>query len=99
MVFAIAESHFGTNFGADITLSGDILSELFDETQSRFVVTVKPENATRFKAIVEDAIRLGEVTDTGRLIIQSEDKVVINGELSTYENAWKGAIPCSMTVN
>jgi phosphoribosylformylglycinamidine synthase subunit PurL len=99
LAVAVAESLFGTSFGADVALVGNISAELFDETQSRFVVTVKPENALEFEACVGDAIRIGEVTENARLTIKSDSKVLIDGDVASYENVWEGAISCSMTVN
>jgi len=99
LAVAVAESLFGTGLGAEISLSGDVIAELFDETQSRFVVTVKPENASQFEAIVHDAIRIGSVKDDASLTITSGDKVLIDESVSAFENAWKGAIPCLMTAN
>ncbi|MGV3488213.1 MAG: phosphoribosylformylglycinamidine synthase subunit PurL [Tuberibacillus sp.] len=99
LAVALLESLFGTDFGANVTLDGDVTAELFDETQSRFIVTVKPENADEFAAFMQDAIRIGTVTDIPSFTIQSGSEVIINGKVSTYESAWKGAIPCLMTAN
>lgn len=99
LAVAVAESLFGTGFGAAVTLDGDATAELFGETQSRFVVTVKPENAAAFEACAEDARRVGEVTETARLIIKTDSDILVDGDVSTYESVWKGAIACSMTVN
>jgi len=99
LAVAVAESLFNTKLGASLTISGDNVSELFDETQSRFIVTIKKEDAERLTTMVEDAYPIGFVTDGPRLTIQTEDGIIIDDELSFYENAWKGAIPCLMTAN
>jgi phosphoribosylformylglycinamidine synthase len=62
-------------------------------------VTIKKEDAERLTTMVEDAYPIGFVTDGPRLTIQTEDGIIIDDELSFYENAWKGAIPCLMTAN
>ncbi|MCL6587631.1 MAG: phosphoribosylformylglycinamidine synthase subunit PurL, partial [Anoxybacillus sp.] len=57
--------------GAKVTISGDLVAELFSETQSRFVVSVKKENKAAFEQLVE-AKAIGEVTADGTLSIESE---------------------------
>ena len=47
------------------------LSELFSETQSRFLLSVSPEQQEAFEAIVKDAKRIGTVTDDAKLTIKS----------------------------
>ena len=45
-----AEKAFGADgLGAGVTISGSAVTALFSETQSRFLVTVKEENATAFE--------------------------------------------------
>ena len=40
-------------------ITGDAVTELFSETQSRFLLSVSPEQQEAFEAIVTDAIRIG----------------------------------------
>ena len=43
---ALAEKTFGAEgLGVNVTLTGSAVTALFSESQSRFVVTVKEENA------------------------------------------------------
>ena len=42
--------------GANVNSIREPVSELFSETQSRFLLSVKPENQAAFEALVEDAI-------------------------------------------
>ncbi|MBA4538235.1 phosphoribosylformylglycinamidine synthase subunit PurL [Bacillus aquiflavi] len=92
---ALAESLFGTNgLGVAVNLSGDIVSALFSETQSRFIVSVKKEQQKAFEKIV-DAALIGEVTNSGELVINSKSGTpLLTAAVTELETAWKGAIPC-----
>ncbi|MDG4658361.1 phosphoribosylformylglycinamidine synthase subunit PurL [Ectobacillus antri] len=89
---AIAESLMGTAFGADVTIEGEATTALFAETQSRFIVSVKPENRAAFEQAVE-AKYIGTVTETGKLIIRGAEEL-IHADVQELKTAWKGAIPC-----
>lgn len=91
---AIAESLFGTNLGATVTLEGDPTSALFSETQSRFILSVKKEHQQSFEELVEDARLIGTVTEAPSLFIHNDGKVLVNTTVQELETAWKGAIPC-----
>ncbi len=48
LAVALAETTFATDgLGLNVTLTGSPITALFSESQSRFVVTVKEENASR----------------------------------------------------
>ncbi|PRS66792.1 phosphoribosylformylglycinamidine synthase subunit PurL [Bacillus pumilus] len=93
---ALAESTFGTDgLGADIQI--DLYSEasLFSETQSRFVVTVRPEHREAFAAAVKDAKEVGTVTNDGVFTVKNQEgQQWIHAAVNELERAWKGAIPC-----
>ena len=93
---AVAESLFGDAcLGAQIQLSGNAVSALFSETQSRFIISVKQENTSSFEKAVKGAVRIGEVTGNGKLVIgSSEGQTIVQCEVKELENAWKGAISC-----
>ena len=93
---ALAEKAFGANgLGVEVTINGSAITALFSESQSRFLVTVKPENATKFEEIVQDAVQIGTVTESNKVVISNEDGTEwINGSVDEFRSAWKGAIPC-----
>ncbi|KMJ57317.1 phosphoribosylformylglycinamidine synthase [Bacillus sp. LL01] len=93
---ALAESAIGASgLGVTVTLEGEMTSALFSETQSRFVVSVRPENQEAFEAAVSDARLIGSVTPTGNLHIESASReVAIHMSVDDLRVAWKGAIPC-----
>ncbi|WP_394158070.1 phosphoribosylformylglycinamidine synthase subunit PurL [Bacillus altitudinis] len=93
---ALAESTFGTDgLGADIQIDLNSAASLFSESQSRFVVTVKPENREAFAAAVQDAKEVGTVTNDGVFTIKNQEgQQWIHAAVNELERAWKGAIPC-----
>ncbi|MFJ8237677.1 phosphoribosylformylglycinamidine synthase subunit PurL [Ureibacillus sp. NPDC094379] len=92
---ALAEKTFGANdLGLYVTLEGSAVTALFSESQSRFVVTVKEENAARFEEVISDAKKIGFVTDDAKVTINGEQGVILEGTVDEFRTAWKGAIPC-----
>ncbi|MGE7696782.1 phosphoribosylformylglycinamidine synthase subunit PurL [Lysinibacillus sp. NPDC094177] len=95
LAVALAETTFGANgLGLDVTLTGSATSALFSETQSRFVVTVKEENAAAFVEIVKDAKKIGIVTNDALVKINGDNGVLVEGTVEEFRSNWKGAIPC-----
>lgn len=93
---ALCEKAFDAEgLGAEVTVTGSAVTALFSETQSRFLVTVKEELTTAFEAIVQDAMKIGTVTDQNKIVITGEnDTLLIDGTVEEFRSAWKGAIPC-----
>ncbi|MEH7202544.1 phosphoribosylformylglycinamidine synthase subunit PurL [Bacillus safensis] len=93
---ALAESTFGTDgLGAHIQMDLNSAASLFSETQSRFVVTVKPEHREAFAAAVKDAKEVGTVTNDGVFTVKNQEgQQWIHAAVNELERAWKGAIPC-----
>ncbi|GLH65480.1 phosphoribosylformylglycinamidine synthase subunit PurL [Parageobacillus sp. G301] len=92
---ALAECVMSTNgLGAKVTVDGDITAQLFSETQSRFIVSVKKENQEKFEQLVEAEL-IGEVTNDGKLLVErASGEVVIQLSVEQMKSVWKGAIPC-----
>ncbi|MBN8253999.1 phosphoribosylformylglycinamidine synthase subunit PurL [Priestia flexa] len=84
----------GSGLGVEVTVNGDVTAELFSETQSRFIVTVAPQNQQAFESIVADAKLVGRVTENGELTIKHEGNAVVQQFVQDLTKAWKGAIPC-----
>jgi phosphoribosylformylglycinamidine synthase subunit PurL len=84
-----------TELGATVSITGDPVSALFSETQSRFLVSVKQEDQADFEEIICEAVKIGTVTANGKMVIKdNQDKKVIDADIKTIRSAWKGAIPC-----
>jgi phosphoribosylformylglycinamidine synthase subunit PurL len=97
LAVALAESTFGTKgLGAEIFVNGDChVSELFSETQSRFLVSVKPEHREEFEKLVGEAKTVGAVKEDGEITIASrQGEILIQAPVDELESAWRGAIPC-----
>ena len=92
---ALAEKTFAANgLGVNVTLTGSAVTALFAESQSRFVLTVKEENAAAFEQIVKEAQKIGVVTEDVKLTIHGDNGVLVEGTVEEFRSAWKGAIPC-----
>ncbi|MBL3644359.1 phosphoribosylformylglycinamidine synthase subunit PurL [Bacillus sp. RHFB] len=95
LAVALAESLFSASkLGAKVKISGEPVSELFSETQSRFLLSISPENQAAFEALVEDAICIGSVTADNKLVVATSDSKVLEADVEDLQTAWKGAIPC-----
>ncbi|MDR4888187.1 phosphoribosylformylglycinamidine synthase subunit PurL [Fredinandcohnia sp. QZ13] len=92
---ALAEKAFGAKgLGVKVQIKGDAVTELFSETQSRFIVSVKKENKDKFEQLVK-ANLVGEVTADGTFVIEDQtSKEIMNLAVDELERIWKGAIPC-----
>ncbi|PCD96966.1 phosphoribosylformylglycinamidine synthase subunit PurL [Enterococcus faecium] len=95
LAIALAESAFKHQLG--ISVQFELSSaQLFAETQSRFVLTVAPENKTRFEEMVGDsAVLAGKVTDEAIIEISATDGQ-IKIETAVARKCWEDAIVCLM---
>ncbi|MDR0921534.1 MAG: phosphoribosylformylglycinamidine synthase subunit PurL [Lactobacillales bacterium] len=92
---ALAESAFANQLGIDVAVDMPT-AWLFSETQSRFILSVKPENAEAIKEHFGAlATEIGTVTNNGTLTIKTSDGS-INVETSKAYGVWEEAIPCLM---
>jgi phosphoribosylformylglycinamidine synthase subunit PurL len=94
LAVAVAECLFtNEKLGAEINITGNPISALFSETQSRFLLTVKEEHKNEFESLV-DAVQIGTVNDTAKLTITNGELTVVETSTEELKAAWKGAIPC-----
>ncbi|KLU39536.1 MAG: phosphoribosylformylglycinamidine synthase [Peptococcaceae bacterium 1109] len=96
LAVAMAECLVGGDLGAEIGLGGNLVSQLFSESQSRFLLTVKPEHQAEFERLV-DAQLIGRVTSEPVLVVEQEGKAVLTVETKELRRAWKGALPCLLS--
>ncbi|GGL60116.1 phosphoribosylformylglycinamidine synthase subunit PurL [Sporolactobacillus putidus] len=94
---AIADSVFGTAFGADLHFNTDPAAELFSETQSRFIVSVPEASRKAFEAAVDDAVFAGRVT-RGELITIDFASETVTLNRPELEKEWRGALSCIMSA-
>ncbi len=96
LAVALAECLISGDLGAEISLSGNLVSQLFSESQSRFLLTVKPEHQAEFEGLV-DAKLIGRVTAEAVLVVEHEGSAAFHVEVEELRRAWKGALPCLLS--
>jgi len=97
-----AKMAFGGNLGLDINLQkipgkniarNDVL--LFSETNSRFIVSVSPENKDEFEKIMEGIVYslIGQVITDKRLKIKGlNGKLILDDDISELKDSWKSTL-------
>ena len=95
LAVAIAEAAFNNQLGVDVEAAMPV-ENLFAETQSRFVLSIHPEDQAAFEALVgEKAVKIGKTTNTGELKVTA-DGGEIKVATQKAEELWEEAIPCLM---
>ncbi|MDT2602047.1 phosphoribosylformylglycinamidine synthase subunit PurL [Enterococcus hulanensis] len=95
LAVAIAEAAFNNQLGVDVEAAMPV-ENLFAETQSRFVLSIQPEDQAAFEALVgEKAVKIGKTTNTGELKVTA-DGGEIKVATQKAEELWEEAIPCLM---
>lgn len=95
---ALAESAFAGGYGMTVTLSPlgveNGVIAVFSESQSRFVVTVRPEHTAAFEATLDGSpwYRVGETSLEPVLRVICGDGKMLNAELSVLRDAWKNTL-------
>jgi phosphoribosylformylglycinamidine synthase len=92
---ALPELVFGTGFGVDVTIDTELVTALFSESQSRFLVTVDQTKAEAF-ASMTNGTAIGTVTEAATVVVRASDRL-IEMDVQELERVWEGAIPCYMT--
>jgi phosphoribosylformylglycinamidine synthase subunit PurSL len=89
LIVALAESAFGGRLGLELRLDALITESrlrtdvlLFSESQSRFVLSVAPDDAPAFERIMDG----DKVYQLGRVIADPELRITIGGEAVVHEN-------------
>ncbi|OIJ13673.1 phosphoribosylformylglycinamidine synthase II [Anaerobacillus alkalilacustris] len=93
LAVAVAECMMDGNVGAKVSISGEAVTALFAESQSRFVVSVSKDKKAEFERLV-NATCIGEVVESGLTIVNDSGEPVIQAATKELQEAWKGAIPC-----
>ncbi|KGP71313.1 phosphoribosylformylglycinamidine synthase subunit PurL [Pontibacillus yanchengensis] len=96
LAVALAECLFDAEVGCDVRLEGEATTELFSESQSRFIVSVSPENKEHFEKVVSGARHIGVVTATETMSIQINKEQAISLATKDMKEAWREAIPCQL---
>ncbi|MBC15907.1 MAG: phosphoribosylformylglycinamidine synthase [Desulfovibrio sp.] len=98
---ALAEMCIGGRMGAEVNLSNlpvngemDDTGLLYAESASRLVVTVPAAKQAEFEAAFagQAFARVGEVTDSSKLIVKSDDRIVIEEHVEALAGAFKATL-------
>ncbi|KPL22882.1 MAG: phosphoribosylformylglycinamidine synthase [Phycisphaerae bacterium SM1_79] len=100
LAVALAEMAFAGGLGIEADLRGlprskDCCradSQLFSESNSRYIVEVEPENYDAFAKLMLNLPfgQIGKVTEEKKLIIKAEDgKTVIESDIDSLKQAWQ----------
>jgi phosphoribosylformylglycinamidine synthase II len=98
---ALAESCISGGVGAEVSLTSDLRPDhlLFSESQSRILLSAKPEQADALTALLsEQGVQfavIGKVSGSS-LTINVNGKSGIATPVQQLEKVWKDAIPCLM---
>ncbi|MEV5029443.1 phosphoribosylformylglycinamidine synthase subunit PurL [Paenibacillus sp. LPE1-1-1.1] len=98
---AVAESCISGRLGAEVALTSELRADhlLFSESQSRILLSAKPEQAAALQAwLTEQGVvhaQIGTVKGSG-LTISVNGKAGIQAPVQQLEKVWKDAIPCLM---
>lgn len=98
---ALAESCIGGRLGADVNIATDLRADaaLFSESQSRILLSAKPDQAEQLQAyLTEQGVanaQIGVVRGSD-LTINVNGKPGIAAPVEQLEQVWKDAIPCLM---
>ena len=100
LAVALAEMAFAGGLGIEADLrglatSGDCLridSQLFSESNSRYIVEIEPDKYDAFARLMVDLPfgQIGKVVDGTKLIIKAQDgRAVIEADLQALKKAWQ----------
>ncbi|QNK56607.1 phosphoribosylformylglycinamidine synthase subunit PurL [Paenibacillus sp. PAMC21692] len=98
---ALAESCISGRIGAEVSLTSDLRPDhlLFSESQSRILLSAKPEQADALTALLsKQGVQfevIGKVSGSS-LTINVNGKSGIAAPVQQLEKVWKDAIPCLM---
>ncbi|MGE5702372.1 MAG: phosphoribosylformylglycinamidine synthase subunit PurL [Clostridia bacterium] len=99
LAVALAESCFGKEIGASVSLVTDLRDDvvLFSESQSRILLSVKADQAQAVLALAkESGVPAAAIGTTGgnELKITINDQAAVNASVALLKAAWRDAIPC-----
>jgi len=94
LAVALAENTFTEQgLGLTVALEGNETVQLFSETQSRFIISVRPELQEKFESSIDSAKQIGHVTETNEFIVKVNDKQVIQESVDQLQKVWEQTLP------
>mgnify|MGYP001436840761 FL=1 len=93
LAVTLAEKAIRGNKGVHVKISGDPTVQLFSESQSRYVVSVKQENVEKFEALGLEAVKVGVVTEEQDFVIATNDgNKLVDEKVDELRRLWKQSI-------
>ncbi len=94
LAVALAESVVrAQHIGVHVQLEGEATTELFSETQSRFLLTVHADDVETFEQLGLEATKIGVVTDDATLTVQESDgSTLIEEQVDQLRTLWTQSI-------
>jgi phosphoribosylformylglycinamidine synthase len=101
LAIALAEMAFAGGHGLDVDVTSvaaesklSPVALLYSESNTRFVVEVAPQARSNFLAAFSAAglkppVKLGTVTDSGRVVIKGDNATIIDAGIDELRAAWK----------
>lgn len=90
---ALVECVAGTNgLGVDIALQSDATNQLFSESQTRYVISVKQAVRTAVEELFSGVQYLGDVTADSNFHIKQGERTLIREETTTIGSWWNNAL-------
>ena len=95
VLVAIVESMFENNLGAHINISSlenlDLINYFYNEGPGRFIISVKKDHQAEFEKLFHDLnfLELGRVTQNAKIILENNNEVFLNEDISTLASLWK----------
>src|SRR5690625_7188568 len=77
------------DWSSDVCSSDLEVVQLFSESQSRFLITVKEENREQFEERFPDTSFIGKVTEDGIFSVTANEKPIIQEEIVNLQSIWE----------
>ncbi|MFO1094646.1 MAG: AIR synthase-related protein [Planctomycetaceae bacterium] len=101
LAVALAEMAFAGGLGADVHLRGlsvvasidDTSILLFSESNTRFILEVRPEHVAALDDVIRSAVRIGTISSGDRLVVRAPDgATVIDEPLAELKRTWQSPL-------
>ncbi|MBL8850751.1 MAG: phosphoribosylformylglycinamidine synthase subunit PurL [Planctomycetaceae bacterium] len=101
LAVALAEMAFAGGLGVDVKLRGlaamsnidDAATLLFSESNTRFVLEVRPEHVAAINDVIRSAVRIGTVAAGDRMVVAGPDgSTLIDEPLAGLKRAWQSPL-------
>lgn len=94
LLVVLAEKAMRANgLGVDVTINGNETAELLSETQSRFLISVKPEKVAAFEQCGLKATKIGVVTKQETVNVKTSDgKQLVEEQVDSLRKLWEESL-------